>query len=81
MPIIMVSIRKKTLFWDVDIDQLSPERDWFFIIERILEHGDIDDFEWMRKFFSEEQINTVLRKSRNISKRTISLCKALGYVY
>jgi hypothetical protein len=51
----MVSIRKKTLFWDVDIDQLSPERDWFFIIERILEHGDIDDFEWMRNFFQKSR--------------------------
>ncbi len=75
----MLAIRKKTLFWDVNIDQLSPERDWFFIIERILEHGDIDDFEWMKKSFSEEKIKSVLKKSRSISKKTHALLRALGY--
>jgi len=77
----VLPIKKRSLFWDVDIEKISPENDWFFIIERILEYGDIDDFEWMQKIFSKELIETVLKKSRIITKRTHSLMKALGYDY
>jgi len=38
-----LSFLKKTLFWDVDLEALSIEKDWFFIIERVLEFGDIQD--------------------------------------
>jgi hypothetical protein len=45
----METLHKKSLFGDVDTALLSPESDWFFIIERILEFGDIDDLKWMKK--------------------------------
>jgi hypothetical protein len=34
---------KRSPFWDIDIEKLPIEKDWFFIIERTLEFGDIDD--------------------------------------
>ncbi|MCX7792970.1 MAG: hypothetical protein N2257_00975 [Thermodesulfovibrionales bacterium] len=66
---------KKTLFWDVDIERLNPEIDWYFIIERIAEYGDIEDFEWMRKNFLPEKISYVIKTSRALSKRTINFLK------
>ncbi len=75
----MQSLYKKSLFWDVDINKLSIEKDWFFIIERILEFGDIDDFLRMKKAFPEEKIKTVFQKSRILSPRTRSYCNTLGY--
>lgn len=75
----MQCLYKKSLFWDVDGNKLSIEKDWFFIIERILEFGDIDDFIQMKKLFSEDKIKTVVKKSRILSPITRSYCNASGY--
>lgn len=75
----MQCLYKKSLFWDVDNNKLSIEKDWFFIIERILEFGDIDDFLMMKKAFQEEKIKTVVKKSRILSPRTRSYCNVSGY--
>jgi len=75
----MKSLFKKSLWGDVDTEKLSCENDWFFIIKRILELGDIDDLTWMKETFSEERIQDTIRKSRILSAMTRSYCKALGY--
>ncbi len=75
----MNSLNKKSLFWDVDRDKLSPERDWYFIIERILEFGDIDDVLWMESTFHREKITETIKKSRILSTRTRLYCEAVGY--
>lgn len=75
----METLRKKSLFWDTDTDSISIERHWFFIIERILEFGDIDDLKWMKEHFSLEQIRHTAQKSRVLSQRSRAFCKASGY--
>lgn len=59
---------KKSLLRDVDATKLSSERDWFFIIERVLEFGDIDDLLWMKKRFKINQIEETVRRSGILSK-------------
>jgi hypothetical protein len=73
------SLHKKSLFWDVDRRKLSPNGDWYFIIERILEFGDIDDMLWMESIFPKEKIVETIKKSRTLSNKTRSYCKAVGY--
>jgi hypothetical protein len=70
---------KKSLFWDVEPGSLSPESHWFFIIERVMEFGDIDDLRWLKRTFTPEQIASTVKKSRKLSRRIISYCKAAGY--
>jgi hypothetical protein len=72
-------LKKQSLFWDVDRKKLSVDKDWFFIIERILEFGDIDDLFWMKQIFPQDKIKNTVKKSRILSKRTHSYCKAAGY--
>jgi len=74
------TLKKQSLFWDVDREKLSSDKDCFFIIERILEFGDIDDLFWMKQTFPQDKIEDTVRKSRILSKRTLSYCKAAGYV-
>lgn len=76
---IMKPTCKKSLFWDVDSESLSLEKDWQFIIERIFEFGDIDDLVWMKQTFPKEKIEETVRKSRILSPRTRSYSKACGY--
>lgn len=75
----MQPLNKKTLFWDVDTERLSYENDCFFIIERIFEFGDIEDFIWIKKVFKKELIEFTIRKSRSLSKRTRNFCHSYGY--
>lgn len=75
----MQPLHKKTLFGYVDTEKLSLENDWFFIIERILEYGDINDFLWMKNFYRKDLIEFTTHKSRNLSNKTRSLCQAYGY--
>ena len=70
---------KKSLFWDVDTGKLSPGKDWFFIIERILEFGDIDDLLWMKKNFTAKQIEETVQRSRILTQMSLAYCKAVGY--
>jgi hypothetical protein len=68
----MKSRFKKSLFGDVDTEKLSCENDWFFIIERILELGDIDDLTWMKETFPEEKIQDPIRKRKSTYSTTFS---------
>ena len=77
----MNSLEKKSLFWDVDREKLSSDQDWYFIIERILEFGDIDDVLWMETVFSRDKIAETIKKSRVLSNKTRTYCKAVGYAY
>lgn len=75
----MIKPYKKSLFWDVESKELSKEKDWFFIIERILEFGDIDDFFWMQEAFPAAKIRETIQKSRVLSARTRAYCNISGY--
>lgn len=38
----------RRLFWEYDFDTLSWERDGHFITKRILTHGGLQDWDWLR---------------------------------
>lgn len=57
-------------FWDVDFKKLDPKKDSYFIIERILEEGDIKAINWMLKNFPKNIIKDVLQRSKKLSKKS-----------
>lgn len=69
------------LFWDVVIEKLDKESNSFFLIERILEYGDMDDWQWLKENFTAEQIAFVAEKSRVFTKKTKSFLRVMGYVH
>lgn len=71
--------KKKHLFWDVTAEKLNIETDWFFIIERVLEYGDIEDWSWIKDNFTNEQIAEVGRISRVLNPKTKSFLKVMRY--
>ena len=57
----------KRYFWEVDFAQVQlPERE-FYVIERLLEHGDDKAIGWLRETFTDETLGSVVRRSRAIS--------------
>jgi len=66
----MLPIYLKKYFWDVDFLKLRKDKDSHFIIERILELGDIKSIQWMRKNFSKKEIKRIVMSSRRLSPRS-----------
>ena len=57
-------------FWDTDINKLSTTQNSTYIIERLLELGDIEELEWLNKTYNKKDIVKTLQNSRRISPKT-----------
>ena len=66
----METLKKQNLFWD--ITAIDPKKDSRFVIERILMFGDKEDFRWANDFYGPATIKEVLKKSRNLDKKSLS---------
>lgn len=64
-------------FWEYHPEDLDLTQQRHLIIERILEYGDLPAYRWLLKTCSYQQIAEVVRKSRNLSRRTASLWQNL----
>lgn len=61
---------KKSLFWDVqEVDLQKNDR---FVIERILQFGDENDFSWAKKFYGTEKIKGEFIKSKVLDNKSCS---------
>jgi hypothetical protein len=57
-------------FWDVDFRKLSIEGSSYFIISRLMEHGDESSMGFLLKTYSQKEMIHVLKNSRSLSRRT-----------
>ena len=64
----------RRFFWDVNFKNLSQNNS-YFIINRLLEHGDEIGIKYMLSSFSREEIVQVLRSSRSLSFRSMNFWK------
>lgn len=60
----------RSLFWDVYFDRFDIGANSFFIISRILEHGDEPSARFLLQTYSEDEIIHVVKTSRSLSKRS-----------
>ena len=57
-------------FWDVDFSKINKITHTQFIIERILEYGDLKSIKWMNNNYDLDKIKEVTINSKNISKKS-----------
>ena len=60
----------RPLFWDTDFDRLCLSGHERYVIERVLEYGDVLEVRWMMRCFAREQIVQVLRTSRRLTRKS-----------
>ncbi len=60
-------------FWDVNKFKIDTVKDYYFVIERLLEYADDDAIRWLKTYYSDKQLQEVIRSSRRISKKTALL--------
>jgi len=62
----------RRLFWDTDPRQLDLEREADYIITRVAEKGDLEDWSWLRWTYGVSRIMKALQ-SRGVSPVTVRL--------
>jgi Family of unknown function (DUF6922) len=62
--------RLRTLFWDTSLRKIHIKKNARYIIEKILEYGDMDAVEWLEKVYSLSIIIDTLFLSRSITKKS-----------
>lgn len=55
---------RQTLFWDVSPKNIDIKKNARYIIERILEFGDMNEVSWMLKHYPKSVIKKVMRLPR-----------------
>ena len=65
----METLKKRSLFWD--IDKLDSKKNQKFIIERILNFGDEEDFRWAMKSYGSDAIKESLSQSKTLDKKSL----------
>lgn len=66
----VIPAKIKEYFWDVDFDHNEESFQPQFIIERVLEFGDLKALRWLLHAYSKSEILSTLKISRRISPRT-----------
>jgi len=60
----------RPLFWEVDFDRLRVQGHERYVIERVLEYGDLPEVKWMLGHFARQEIVQTLRRSRGLSPKS-----------
>ena len=58
------------LLWDVNTETVDINLNKKFIIERVLEYGDLDSFNYILKTYDKQSIIDTLKTSRKISTKS-----------
>jgi hypothetical protein len=56
--------------WDVEVGRLSLQEHSMFIIERVLEYGDLEALSWINKSYKKDIITSALKRSKRISSKS-----------
>ncbi|MDH5203676.1 MAG: hypothetical protein OEZ31_09230 [Nitrospirota bacterium] len=63
------------LFWDTKREGIHLKRNARYIIERVLDYGNIDALAWLQRVYPVQVIINVLSLSRNISEKSRNFWK------
>ncbi len=62
----------KRYLWDTDISRIDIRKKPLWLVARILDKGNIQAIDWLRKTFSDDDIRKTLTVSRDLSLRSAS---------
>ncbi|SRR6266511_397955 len=62
--------RFRTLFWDTALENINLKSHGRYVMEKVLEFGDLDAFEWLRDVYPGWQIKETLLLSRTLPEKS-----------
>ncbi len=67
----------KRIFWDVDFEKIDYDAKARFVIERVFDHGDVEDIRNCRRYYGDEKVTEVLLNAKFLSETTMYLASAV----
>ncbi|HEY4510524.1 MAG TPA: hypothetical protein VJJ73_01675 [Candidatus Paceibacterota bacterium] len=64
---------RKTLFWDVNPENIDARKNAQYIIERVLDFGNDEEVRWLYHFYDKSLLKNVVIKSRSLMPETKNL--------
>lgn len=64
------------LFWDIDRNKLDLQQSKPYIIERVLSHGMLSDWDLIKQLYGKETIKEVVLQLRYLDKYALHFCAA-----
>lgn len=63
------------LFWDVESIDLERNRKW--LVKRVLEKGELADWQLLKQLYNREQLRQAVRTMRSLEKRALAFACAV----
>lgn len=60
----------RMLFWDTEMENIHLKRNARYVIERVLELGNLDSINWLQRIYTVQRILDVLDTSRVVSEKS-----------
>lgn len=60
------------LFWDVDINDLDPDKHRRYIIQRVIEFGTLGDWNQIKEYYGLDQIGKEMKEARSLDDVSLS---------
>ncbi len=67
----------KRYFWETDFAKIDLKKHQTYIIERLLEYGNLEAYRWLVKNVAKPKIKNVAANSRRISPKTKNFWQAI----
>ena len=71
-----VKTLSQTLFWDVNISTIEPEKHAPYIIDRVLQRGTMEDFKNTLAYYSKQKVANTATRLRYMDKTVLAFCIA-----
>jgi hypothetical protein len=65
----------RRLFWDVEYDKIDWDEKWFWVIERVIQRGDMEDFGQIFKYYGKTKIKNVAQEAKYFDTLTLNFLK------
>lgn len=60
------------LFWDIDLADLDMERHAAYIVNRVLDHGTMNDWLFIKSYYSLERLREIALNIRSMERESLS---------
>ena len=72
---------RKSLFWDVDFAKIEWQKNYRFVIERVLERGTFDEWQQIKDIYGLEKIKETALQVRWLDNTTLSFCSNYFHIH
>lgn len=74
-----ISKLSKLLFWDIDMEQANMDACPFQIIQRVLEYGNLNDWQIILSYYGLDKIVDECRKLRSLDPIALSFISSISH--